>query len=447
MRTLSEQLRMDGWTNILTKIGLKGHDRSVSNKISRLKVLSQKTLANIYAVDGIGANIADVPPADAMRNGFKLGHDDADGERLEVIERRKVPQVVQQAHAYARAFGGALVVAQYERDTAKLDKPPSSNAVATGFRVYGRARVRVQQMDIVTDVNSKYFDDIEVYEISKRLGGSFSVHHDRCFALKGIPVPDVPDLQVEHEDLYWGMSHLQRVHDAISNFGVFTQGIGHLGQEMVIGKMKISNLEKMLLTNDIKGVETRMETIAMQKSVINMILMGKDEEFTRDALSFAGVADVLDRLMMVVAGVSRMPVTKLFGRSAAGMNATGEGDSRDYYDLLKSEQLYIKDLTEWCCLQALRTEYRGDKHPEIEFEPVWTPTQEKLLEMRERQQKIDAGYIADSVYSAATCRLNRFTNGYSFDTHIEEDEEPSAEDVDAHNKATKNAEAKMGGGE
>ena len=39
---------------------------------------------------------------------------------------------------------------------------------------------------------------------------------------------------------------------------------------------------------------------------------------------------------MNVAGASRTPVTKLFGRSPAGMNATGESDLNNYYDYIDS---------------------------------------------------------------------------------------------------------------
>jgi phage-related protein (TIGR01555 family) len=38
--------------------------------------------------------------------------------------------------------------------------------------------------------------------------------------------------------------------------------------------------------------------------------------------------------MMDVAGAARTPVTKLFGRSPAGMNATGESDLQNYYDYI-----------------------------------------------------------------------------------------------------------------
>jgi len=45
--------------------------------------------------------------------------------------------------------------------------------------------------------------------------------------------------------------------------------------------------------------------------------------------------------MMLVSAVAEIPVTKLFGRSASGLNATGEGDSKSYYDKLGSEQALL----------------------------------------------------------------------------------------------------------
>lgn len=434
------QSRFDGWTNIFTGLGRRGIDKSASVSIKRLDILPQTELAHIYAGDGIGANISDVPAADAMRNGFTIEGDDDQESKLTRCEELKIPQLLQQAHAYARAFGGALLVAQYDNDAAELDKPASATAKVTGFKVYSRARAVVKQTDIVADANSKYFDEVEKFEVSKRFGGTYHLHASRCYALKGIRVPDVPDMEVSVDDLYWGMSHLQRVYTAISNFGAFYQGIAHLGQEMVIGKYRIANLEKLLLSNDVKAIERRMEIINTGKSMLRAVLLGKEEEYTRDALSFAGVSDVFDRMMMVVAGVSKIPVTKLFGRSAAGMNATGEGESRDYYDMVKSEQLYIKEMTDWAVNQALRGMQAGAKVSHVKFNAVWTPSQKEELEMRERQQKIDAGYIADGVYSADTCRDNRFIGGYSFDTNIEEGEEPDEEDRKKHEEAVKKAE-------
>lgn len=42
--------------------------------------------------------------------------------------------------------------------------------------------------------------------------------------------------------------------------------------------------------------------------------------------------------MMDIAGACEIPVTKLFGRSPAGMNATGESDLSNYYDMIEERK-------------------------------------------------------------------------------------------------------------
>jgi len=42
-------------------------------------------------------------------------------------------------------------------------------------------------------------------------------------------------------------------------------------------------------------------------------------------------------MMMDLSGASRIPVTKLFGRSPAGLNSTGEGDLENYADFIEQE--------------------------------------------------------------------------------------------------------------
>jgi hypothetical protein len=84
--------------------------------------------------------------------------------------------------------------------------------------------------------------------------------------------------------------------------------------------------------------------------------------------------------MMRIASAASMPVTILFGRSPAGMNATGESDTRAWYDQVASERCEqlepaIEELTE--ILMACDD---GPTQGEIlegwciEFPPLWQPT-------------------------------------------------------------------------
>ncbi|HWQ41309.1 MAG TPA: anti-CBASS Acb1 family protein, partial [Desulfosporosinus sp.] len=70
----------------------------------------------------------------------------------------------------------------------------------------------------------------------------------------------------------------------------------------------------------------------------SMYVLDKEDDFDTKQYSFGGLSNVYENIMMDVAGAAEMPVTKLFGRSPAGMNATGESDLQNYYDTIEEKQ-------------------------------------------------------------------------------------------------------------
>ena len=43
-------------------------------------------------------------------------------------------------------------------------------------------------------------------------------------------------------------------------------------------------------------------------------------------------------VLQVAAGAADIPVTRLLGQSPAGLSATGESDTRNYYDMIAARQ-------------------------------------------------------------------------------------------------------------
>ena len=65
------------------------------------------------------------------------------------------------------------------------------------------------------------------------------------------------------------------------------------------------------------------------KSTINMALLDGDEKTrSSDATTWRRCSG-LKTFMTWISGAARMPATKIFGKSPAGMNATGESDSEN----------------------------------------------------------------------------------------------------------------------
>jgi phage-related protein (TIGR01555 family) len=133
----------------------------------------------------------------------------------------------------------------------------------------------------------------------------------------------------------------------------------------------------MLAKGNEGRLKTRVEAMDMTKSVLHSVLLGVDEEYTRDSATVTGIADLLDRFMMNLSAVTQYPVTKLFGRSPAGMNATGENDLKNYYDAVRSKQRantrYIQNLVDM--IASYKNLKRG-------YPWEWNP----LFQLNEEQQ-------------------------------------------------------------
>lgn len=66
--------------------------------------------------------------------------------------------------------------------------------------------------------------------------------------------------------------------------------------------------------------------------------MSADDSLENHSYSFTGLSDIYEAFMMDMAGAAEIPATKLFGRSPQGLNATGEADLRNYYDMIAQMQ-------------------------------------------------------------------------------------------------------------
>ena len=192
------------------------------------------------------------------------------------------------------------------------------------LRVFDRTSAYITSYHFNDDPTSERFNEVEYLTITPQWGASFNVHVSRCLIFKGIPVPQ--RINSTSDFWYWGMSVLQQIWDDLKNFGAGVNHINKLLYEFVIGKYKLKGLATLLAEGNEDKLRTRMSAINVSKSIINAVLLDSEEDFIRDSVSVTGIPDLLDRYMMFLAGVSGYPVTRLFGRSPAGQNATGESD-------------------------------------------------------------------------------------------------------------------------
>jgi uncharacterized protein len=74
------------------------------------------------------------------------------------------------------------------------------------------------------------------------------------------------------------------------------------------------------------------------KSVVNALLIDKEEEWERMQLHLESMDKVLQSYFIICCAAADVPATRFMGREPAGLNASGDSDTRNYYDRLASDQ-------------------------------------------------------------------------------------------------------------
>jgi phage-related protein (TIGR01555 family) len=146
----------------------------------------------------------------------------------------------------------------------------------------------------------------------------------------------------------------------------------------------------------------------MMKSNIQMALLDGDETYDRKTLNLSGVAPIIEQFITWISGAARMPVTKLFGTSAKGMNATGEGDLNNYYDDIRSWQttnlsLSMRYLDEVLVRSALGT---FPKSFDYEWNPLRQPDVVQIATAGKVNADRDATYLESGVVTKSQIQRN-----------------------------------------
>lgn len=288
-----------------------------------------------YRGNWLCRKIVDIPCQDMTRAGRDW---DAEDDQIAAIEREEkrlgLWSKVMQAMVLGRLGGGAILIGARDR---RPDLPLPAN-VDTGFvewlAVLSRYQLTVGEME--TDPASPMFGEPRYF----RLGGSgkqVDVHPSRVIAFKGMPAPGL--YMTTWEDQYWGDSVIQTVDDAIKQAVTATQGFANLIDE---AKVDVFTMPGMYETLAQPGGEAKfmqaLQTTAQGKSMWRMLALGEGETWETRQINWAGMPDVIKTYLSIVAGAADIPATRLLGKSADGMNATGQGDERNYLAMIAAKQ-------------------------------------------------------------------------------------------------------------
>lgn len=421
--------REDGWENAVTGLGTRRDKASYGTFCPSFR-LSDTELSSLFHFHDLTKRIVSTKPKEMLRKGFKVAIDE-DTETSEtvnqVVRDMNILQLFLEGMIWGNLYGGCLLIAGID-DGKDMSEPLSPDAPIRSIRYMFLLDKRyVWPVSYYEDPQDKKYEQVEVYQIGTPEGTLFSkVHESRCIRFGGA----MTDFLQRRAWNGWDMSVLQAVYDTARASEENWKSANHLLADASQAVFKIKGLINAITTP--KGVETmttRMQLVDMCRSVARAVLLDADsnESFERTTTNFAGIPDFLDKNMMRVASAAEIPVSILYGRSAAGLNATGDGDYRWFYDGIAADRLHILDpmlrrVIGW--IMSAQDGPTGGAIPDewcIDYPLLWEPSPTEKAAISKSKAEEDCLYITNQVYFPEEVALARARGGV--DATVEIDEE------------------------
>lgn len=419
--------RKDGWMNLFTGLGTRA-DKTKSTRAVPTGFLTDAEKEIIYADDGLGARIVDLLPEDMMKQGWhyvfaneKEGFDNYTKIYNHIFKEIRANYKIAQALKWARLYGGALILLGVY-DGESLDQPLNLNKIKNfeNLKIIPRNNVMYGTMEFQMNPELPHYGQVEYYPVTFYTGRQYQmqrVHYSRVIELKGVEIPSSEASLIPMEFRYWGLSVFQRIQDRLKELGSSFSSLANLLNELTIGKYKYKDLAQIMSSDDGgELVQKRLQAMDLMKSVFHSVLLDTDESFERDTLSFSGVSDVMYQFMMMTSAATGYPMTKLFGISPGGLNATGEADMYQYYDMVKAKQeTELLPIIER--LVKIISEWQNIPEPEIVFNPLEQMTEKEQAELEEKKANTEyrkmetyQGYINMGIMSPEVAEELEFGN-------------------------------------
>lgn len=301
----------------------------------------RQLLSEMYVEHGIIQTLCDQPVSDAFRAGFDIKSSQLDGNDIEKIhtylERHQVMEKIKQACTWARLYGGAAVIPMTDQDPSKpLDYKKITEETPLDFKAVDMWELYNSLLNLGDgdpadgDLNMRAIDAAEFqhYDFYGQ-----RVHRSRVWRIEGKAAPAFIRPRLRG----WGMSEVERVVRSFNQYLKNQDVAFELLDEAKVDVYKIKGLNTSLLSSGgSQKVAQRVQTANMIKNYMNALTMDADDDYVQKQVQFTGLADMLPQIRMGIAADLRMPMTKLFGISAAGFSS-GEDDIENYNAMVESE--------------------------------------------------------------------------------------------------------------
>ncbi len=354
-------------------------------------------LSQMYVEHGIVQTLVDQPVDDAFRAGFEIKTNQLSPDEVEELmiycERNQVIANIMQGIKWGRLFGGGgILILVSDQDPAQpLDISKIGPDTQIEFRaidmweLYFGLQNTVANLNVGGSMGSNLADQYDYYGLP--------VHVSRVYRIEGKQAPSFIRPRLRG----WGMSELERLVRSLNQYMKNQDVIFQLLDEAKVDVYRIKGLNSALMTSaGTANVAKRIQAANQIKNYNNALTMDVGDEYEQKQMTFTGLAEMLTQIRQGVAADLKMPVTKLFGISAAGFNS-GEDDIENYNSMIEGEirnknKFMVVDILQICCQKLFGTVIDD---LQISFNPL------RILNAKEEEEVKDSQFArVMEVYSS-----------------------------------------------
>lgn len=391
----------DAFSNPLFRLGWGSQSPLEATEYPLTRMTDNYALLNsLYRDNWVVQNVVGLMVDDMLREWYKLkgSYTPEALDALGKVERdTRLRERINEGMRWGRLYGGAagLIMIDGQDDLSKpLDVDMIYPGSFKGLYILDRWQGVTPNMNLVFEGG----DPVpESYSITDADGNTVvNVHHSRVVRFTG---RDLPYLERVAE-MYWGESEVEALYKDVVAHDNVSANMAALTFQANINTMEYKGLEQLFSIGSTQA-QRRFWNVMQAQSVLRSNfgtqLVEEGNKITNTQYTFTGLQEVYESMCLNLCGASHYPMTKLFGRSPAGMNATGESDLKNYYDYVDSQrEAKVRPVLQKL-LPVLAMSAWGTIPDDLDFTfpPLWTPTAKEVAEIaKTKSEAIVAGFQA-----------------------------------------------------
>jgi phage-related protein (TIGR01555 family) len=397
--------------------GLGSGDRGAWNSIPNYTgnpydstdfVYRWRQYVHLYETSWEARKIVRIIPEDALRKEWVVEGIDQDMARKikARLDQLQFMQTLKRSLILERLLGGCLTflgIESTEDNTEKAYHPKEGSRLAFCNAI---PISRVSRLSWNTDPLDENYMRPQLFMVNGQ-----EVHVSRCLVWDGEPLYDPYDFALTNFRANisgFGPSKLAPIWDDIVKAVGTRQAAYQMIQTNNAILMMINDLQDLGGTAPGKKHLEKLKEVANSLSVYRAALIDGDKvDVKQHSASFGSVPELIITFIQILSAASDIPATRFLGQAPGGLNASGESDLENYYNVIDAFQRQriepqLRRMYDIIGFNLFKDQWKSERDKlEFVFPPLWNASELEEADKHTKQidnamKLFDAGMMSEA---------------------------------------------------